>query len=390
MQAKKYLIYLSIFLLTVVSTACLPLILAVSNNNNNNGSVSQDLDEGSISGKLVLPAGTSSTLASIRGTIRDFTGFTAVLIDNGVVIQTAGLDSAGNFRFYNVTPKTGYKIRVIKNRIELLLYTETSFLPGQTLAVEVGSSSTARALVYEYLMGQVSGLSFSQITANNVSAVISAIEQVLTSSSNQFSYASQSILSLSVITIEVVTTSTTLKQQLDLVSSSTTTTTTSTTTSTTATPTFNILSSAFSNGGSIPAQYTADGADNSPPLNWENLPANTQSLALICEDTDAPGGSFTHWLVYNIPTTAIGLSEGQPATGTLSTGAMQGKNDFGTYGYRGPAPPSGSIHHYYFKLYALDTTISSLTAATTYRSQLEKELSGHVNSSTQLMGTYQR
>lgn len=142
-----------------------------------------------------------------------------------------------------------------------------------------------------------------------------------------------------------------------------------------------IFSSAFSNGASIPIEYTCDGDDVSPPLSFVGIPNATKTLALIMDDPDAPGGSWVHWLVWNIPSNVTGFSKNENIT------FPQGKNDFGMIRYGGPCPPSG-LHHYYFKLYALDTILDLPEGAT--REQLEAAMMGHIIETAQLIGVYER
>ena len=149
-----------------------------------------------------------------------------------------------------------------------------------------------------------------------------------------------------------------------------------------------VTSTAFKEGLPIPAQYTADGQDVSPPLSWGGVPAGTRSLALVCEDPDAPRGTWSHWVLFNLPAEASGLPEGVPLEAKLPSGATQGANDFRKVGYGGPSPPPGKPHRYFFKLYALDTTLS-LPPSTT-RQQLQAAVQGHVLAEGQLMGTYGR
>jgi Raf kinase inhibitor-like YbhB/YbcL family protein len=151
---------------------------------------------------------------------------------------------------------------------------------------------------------------------------------------------------------------------------------------------FELTSSAFREGESIPRQYTGDGRNLSPPLQWSDPPANTSSLALICEDPDAPRGTFTHWVIFNVPAKSRELKEGIPPEATLPDGTVQGKNDFGKIGYGGPAPPPGKPHRYFFKLYALDRVLELRPGAT--RSQLLAAMKGHVLDEAQLMGIYGR
>lgn len=149
-----------------------------------------------------------------------------------------------------------------------------------------------------------------------------------------------------------------------------------------------LTTTAFPQGSPIPRQYTGDGANHSPPLQWSSPPAGTQSIALICDDPDAPRGTWVHWVLYNLPADARELEEGVPATATLPSGAMQGKNDFGNIGYGGPAPPRGKPHRYFFKLYALAVPLHLKSGAT--KAQLESAMKGHILAEGQLMGTYQR
>ena len=149
-----------------------------------------------------------------------------------------------------------------------------------------------------------------------------------------------------------------------------------------------VTSTAFKAGEIIPKQYTGDGADQSPPLRWSEPPAGTKSIALICDDPDAPRGTWVHWVLFNLPAQARELEEGVPTKETLGNGAKQGKNDFGNIGYGGPAPPKGKPHRYIFKLYALAMAVDLSAGAT--KAELEKAMKGHILADGQLMGTYQR
>jgi hypothetical protein len=148
-----------------------------------------------------------------------------------------------------------------------------------------------------------------------------------------------------------------------------------------------ITSPAFEQEGLIPAQYTCDGEDVSPPLQWEGVPAGTESITLICDDPDAPMGTFVHWVLYDLPADVRELPESMPADATLSNGAKQGTSDFGRTGYGGPCPPGGT-HRYFFKLYALDTATSLSPGAT--KAELLKAMEGHILAQGQLMGKYAR
>lgn len=151
-----------------------------------------------------------------------------------------------------------------------------------------------------------------------------------------------------------------------------------------------LTSSAFAESGSIPRQFTCDGANVSPALTWSGAPAHTQTFALIADDPDAPAGTWVHWVLYNLPATANALPEHVAADETLVShgNAAQGRNDFRKIGYGGPCPPPGKPHRYFFKLYALDTALPLRPGAT--KAQLEAAMAGHVVATAQLMGTYAR
>jgi Raf kinase inhibitor-like YbhB/YbcL family protein len=149
-----------------------------------------------------------------------------------------------------------------------------------------------------------------------------------------------------------------------------------------------LTSSAFAEGKPIPAKYTCDGADVSPPLAWSNVPEGTKSLVLISDDPDAPVGTWVHWVIYNIPPDATDLAEGVPKSEVLTNGATQGMTDFKRIGYGGPCPPRGGPHRYFFKLYALDTGLELKPGAT--KQELLRAMEGHILAEGQLMGTYQR
>jgi len=149
-----------------------------------------------------------------------------------------------------------------------------------------------------------------------------------------------------------------------------------------------VTSSAFQAGQAIPAKYTCEGADISPPLEWSGVPASAKSLALICDDPDAPVGTWLHWVLYDLQVTATDLAEKVPPSESLSFGAKQGINDFKRVGYGGPCPPPGKPHRYYFKLYALDVDLVLKPRAT--KQELLRAMDGHILAEAQLMGTYQR
>jgi hypothetical protein len=151
---------------------------------------------------------------------------------------------------------------------------------------------------------------------------------------------------------------------------------------------FSISSTAFTTGGNIPKAFTADGRDVSPSLLWDNPPPGTQSFALICDDPDAPAGTWVHWVIWNIPSSARGLNEAVQHIKILVDGSAQGRNDFGRIGYGGPSPPQGKPHRYFFRLYALKDKLALAAGAT--RSELEDAMRGKVLATTELMGTYRR
>src|SRR6516165_5962566 len=149
-----------------------------------------------------------------------------------------------------------------------------------------------------------------------------------------------------------------------------------------------LTSSAFENGQPIPKRHTGDGEDVSPSLVWSDPPKETKAFALICDDPDAPRGTWVHWVLFNLPADARSLDEGAPRSENLPSGARQGKNDFKEIGYGGPQPPPGGPHRYFFKLYALDTPLDLPAGAT--KQQVEAKIKGHVIGEGQLMGKYGR
>lgn len=153
-------------------------------------------------------------------------------------------------------------------------------------------------------------------------------------------------------------------------------------------PTLDLSSPAFSEGAEVPDLYTCEGEDISPPLTWEDVPAGTESLALIMEDPDAPGRTWVHWIIYNIPASSGSLPEGVPSGASLEDGIRQGRNGWSKTEYGGPCPPSGT-HRYIFYLYALDTTLD-LDPDETHKADLLGAVDGHVLAWGRLMGEYQR
>jgi Raf kinase inhibitor-like YbhB/YbcL family protein len=150
--------------------------------------------------------------------------------------------------------------------------------------------------------------------------------------------------------------------------------------------TITLRSPAFAPGGPIPKTHSCDGDELSPPLEWGQVPGNTKSLVLLVEDPDAPGGIFTHWIVYNLT----------PATASLPQGVRhddpnvpQGRNDFGELGYGGPCPPKGT-HHYVFRLYALDALLNLGRSDPPDRAALLRAMRGHALARAELVGTFAR
>jgi len=148
-----------------------------------------------------------------------------------------------------------------------------------------------------------------------------------------------------------------------------------------------LMSTAFNEGEMIPSKYTCNGLDVSPPLSWISVPEGTKSLALICDDPDAPFGTWVHWVLFNLPPELHELPENIPAEKELENGAKHGKNDFHDFGYGGPCPPSGT-HRYLFKLYALDTEI--VLEPGIKKAKLVKAMKGHILAEGKLMGKYKK
>jgi len=149
-----------------------------------------------------------------------------------------------------------------------------------------------------------------------------------------------------------------------------------------------LTSPVFQEGKTIPRQFTADGADQSPPLNWNDPPPGTRSFALICDDPDAPRGTFTHWVLLNVPANSSELKPGVSSASVGGGGAIEGKNDFGKSGYGGPSPPPGKPHRYFFKLYALNGLLELKSGVS--KSDVLTAMKGRVLGEAQLMGTYGR
>ncbi len=143
-----------------------------------------------------------------------------------------------------------------------------------------------------------------------------------------------------------------------------------------------LRSAAFASGAEIPARYTCDGDDVSPPLEWTDPPSGTRSLALCVDDPDAGRYPFTHWLAWNLAPAAGSLAEGEAAP-------VEGRNDFGAPGYRGPCPPAGKPHRYVFRLLALDAE-PALEPGVDRRRRFDEATDGHVVAGAELVGTYRR
>lgn len=144
----------------------------------------------------------------------------------------------------------------------------------------------------------------------------------------------------------------------------------------------------FKHNEFIPRRYTCQGEDISPELNWSGVPLQTKSLVLICDDPDAPMGTWVHWVVYDIPVDKGGFSEGVATDEILEGNIKQGITDFGGVGYGGPCPPPGKPHRYFFKLYCLDTMLNLKPGLR--KDDILKAIKGHVIAETQLIGLYKR
>ena len=148
-------------------------------------------------------------------------------------------------------------------------------------------------------------------------------------------------------------------------------------------------SASFRDGEPIPKEHSREGKDAHPDLVWSGGPEGTRSFALVCEDPDAPRGTWIHWVLFNIPETARSLEAGVAKAEQHPSGGVHGRNDSGELGWSGPAPPRGhGLHHYEFRLFALDTRLGLPAGAT--RSDVEKAMEGHVLAEAKLTGTYRR
>ena len=149
-----------------------------------------------------------------------------------------------------------------------------------------------------------------------------------------------------------------------------------------------LSSSSFSSGGEIARKFTCDGEDVSPQISWSGAPYGTQAFALIADDPDAPAGTWTHWVLYDLPATTTNLNEGLAKSEQLPDGSKQGRNDFRKIGYNGPCPPAGKPHRYFFRLYALDAPTGLPPRAT--KAKVLDAIAGHVRGQAELIGVYGR
>lgn len=151
---------------------------------------------------------------------------------------------------------------------------------------------------------------------------------------------------------------------------------------------FTLSSAAFTTGNPVPVDNSCSGANASPALSWSGVPANTKSFVLIVDDPDAPHGTFTHWIAYDIPASATSLPGAIPHSDEITGGGEQGMNSAAKIGYMGPCPPPGKVHHYHFKLYALNSTINLPKAAS--RNAVEAAMKPDVIGTAELVGTFSR
>lgn len=150
----------------------------------------------------------------------------------------------------------------------------------------------------------------------------------------------------------------------------------------------NVTTDAFKNGDRVPVKYTRDGEDVAPSLKWSAVPAHTKSVAVCCFDPDAPGGTWWHWIIVNLPPSTTSLAEGTPRSVSLGNGAVQGFSDFDRTGYGGPNPPPGKLHHYFFRVYALDTVIAP--GERLDKNSFQSKLANHILAAGEVVGTYSR
>jgi Raf kinase inhibitor-like YbhB/YbcL family protein len=152
--------------------------------------------------------------------------------------------------------------------------------------------------------------------------------------------------------------------------------------------TLQLTSPDFSAGADIPKQFTCEGNDSSPALQWKEPPPGAQSFALIVDDPDAPVGMWVHWVLFDLPPTLRSLPQNFPKTEQAPDGTRQGTNDFKKIGYNGPCPPPGNPHRYFFKLYALNTKLNLKSGAT--KKDLERAMQGHALARGEYIGRYSR
>jgi Raf kinase inhibitor-like YbhB/YbcL family protein len=153
-------------------------------------------------------------------------------------------------------------------------------------------------------------------------------------------------------------------------------------------PELKVTTDAFAPGATIPEEYACSGANKSPALKWTGAPATARSFALITDDPDAPRGTFVHWVAFDIPATVTSLPEDVPRSETIAGGGTQGDNGAGKLGYFGPCPPPGKLHHYHFRLFALDSTLGLNPGADA--DAVRSAMNGHTVASGELIGTYSR
>ena len=149
-----------------------------------------------------------------------------------------------------------------------------------------------------------------------------------------------------------------------------------------------LRSEAFAYDGEIPKKYSCQGLDVSPPLTFVDIPAKAQALVLVCEDPDAPLGTFTHWVLYNLPPSLGGVPENVQKMEEVLGGAFQGRNGFGRVGYNGPCPPNGPYHRYFFRLYALDSKVELQPRLS--KTTVLRRIEGRVLAEAELMGRYRK
>ncbi len=148
-------------------------------------------------------------------------------------------------------------------------------------------------------------------------------------------------------------------------------------------------SSAFRDGAPIPSVHSRDGADSHPPLSWSGVPKEAKSLALVCDDPDAPRGTWVHWVLYDLPPSVAALAGAVAKAERHPAGGTHGRTDYGELGWGGPAPPRGhGVHHYQFRLYALDRVLGLAPGAT--KAELEAAMKGRILAEAKLVGTYRR